>query len=83
MLTIQEHERYGEREADVLPMPVKRDIAAQFIPLALPQQQVPAPQTPACEEIVIELQHNGLKASIRWPVSQAQQCAAWLREVMR
>jgi len=67
---VQEHERFGSHEpAPVLA--VRRDVAAQFIPLQLSQPK--APDTPAevAQDIRTELQKNGLKASIRWPVSQA------------
>lgn len=79
---ITEHERLGQHEA--LPSaPIQRDIAAQFIPLQLTKQQEPVPQAQAGERIVIDLQRNGMTASVRWPIAQAHQCAAWLRDVMR
>ncbi|WP_237174063.1 IS66-like element accessory protein TnpA [Paracandidimonas lactea] len=79
---VQEHERFGTLEPVAAP-PVRRDIAAQFIPLRLGQSEAPDAPAEIAQDISIELQHNGLKASVRWPVSQAQQCAAWLRDVMR
>src|SRR5690606_25365504 len=79
---IQEYERFGAPEQEALPG-VRRDVAAQFIPLPLAQHGAPTASAEIVQDITIELQHNGLKASVRWPVSQAQQCAAWLREVMR
>lgn len=49
---IQEHERYGDHEVEVVPMPVKRDIDAQFIALPTPaakprvlKQEEVAPRT--------------------------------------
>jgi transposase-like protein len=81
---IQEHERYGERDVSVTSSAVTRDIAAQFIALptsiskpAAPEQQDSPPQ------IEIKLERGDLKASIQWPLSHSEQCAAWLREVMR
>ncbi len=77
---IQEHERFGAPE----PAPVlRRDVAAQFIPIQLPEPETPRMTAKARKEIVIELKHNGLKASIRWPMAQSEQCATWLRELMR
>jgi len=79
---ITEHERLGHH--DVPPNASgQRDIAAQFIPLPSPGQQEPDWDPTPNAQIVLELQRHGLCASVRWPVSQAQQCAAWLREVMR
>lgn len=79
---VQEHERFGSHEPVSVPT-VRRDVAAQFIPLQLAQPEVPGAAAQMVQDLAIELEHNGLKASIRWPVSQAQQCAVWLREVMR
>lgn len=77
---VQEHERFGSHEPVSA---VRRDVAAQFIPLRLAQPEAPKALAEIVQDITIELQHNGLKASVRWPVSQAQQCAAWLRDLMR
>lgn len=79
---VQEHERFGSHEPVSVPT-VRRDVAAQFIALQLPEPEAPGAAAEMVQDIAIELEHNGLKASIRWPVSQAQQCAVWLREVMR
>ena len=76
------HERRGQHAA----MPnisMQRDVAAQFIALPLSKAQPPEPHTQIEQPIVIELQRNGLNATVRWPSGQALQCAAWLREVMR
>lgn len=81
---IQEHERYGEPETLVRSMPAKRDIAAQFIALPTPSVHPETAQQPeASAQIEITLERAGLKASIKWPLSHAEQCAAWLRDVMR
>ena len=50
--------------------------APAFIPL-----QLPAPKPPA--EIRIELQRSGIRVSVIWPTSAAEQCASWMREVLR
>lgn len=59
------------------------DVAGRFIPLRLAQPEAPGAPAEIIRDFTIELQHDDLKASVRWPVSQAPQCAAWLREVMR
>ena len=50
--------------------------APEFIPL-----QLPAPKPPA--DIRIELQRSGISVSVIWPASAAEQCASWMREVLR
>lgn len=81
---IQEHERYGEPEIRVRSMPAKRDIAAQFIALPAPSVDPETAHRPeASSQIAITLERAGLKATIQWPLSHVEQCAAWLREVMR
>ena len=79
---IIEHERLGHHEAASSYL-CKRDVAAQFIPLRLPKPEVEQPSAQVCDDVVIDLQRDGLRASVRWPVADAQRCAAWLREVMR
>ena len=79
---IQEQERFGDPE----PAPVstvRRDVAAQFIPLQLARSEAAQITAVASEEIAIEFEHNGLKATVRWPMAQSEQCATWLRAVMR
>ncbi len=78
---VQEQERFGILEPTT--PTVRRDLAAQFIPLNRTQLQTPDVTTQRPADITIELQSNGLKASVRWPMDQAPQCAAWLRDVMR
>ena len=81
---IQEHERYGESETHVWSMPAKRDIAAQFIAVPAPNAgPETAQRLEVSPQIAITLERSGMKASIQWPLSHAEQCAAWLREVMR
>jgi len=81
---IQEHDRYGEPGPNVLSLPARRDIAAQFIAIPAPPVEPETAQRPeASPQIEITLERAGLKASIQWPLSHAEQCAAWLRAVMR
>lgn len=50
-----------------------------FLPLA-----VPAPATPVpADEIRIELQRGATVVKVAWPATAAQDCAAWLRELLR
>ena len=77
-----EYERLGHHELAEA-SPVQRDVAAQFVALALPTSRAaPATRTDA-DKIVIDLQRNGFTASVRWPVADADRCAAWLRGVMQ
>lgn len=79
---IQEQERFGDPE----PAPVsavRRDVAAQFIPLQLARSEAAQITAVASEEIGIEFEHHGLKATARWPMAESEQCATWLRAVMR
>jgi len=77
-----EYERLGHHELTEA-SPVQRDVAAQFIPLALPTPQAVPTTGRDADKIVIDLQHNGFTASVRWPVADADRCAAWLRDVMQ
>ncbi|UHL63923.1 transposase [Paralcaligenes sp. KSB-10] len=79
---IQEHERFGDPESAPMPA-VRRDVAAQFIPLQRAQSEAVQITAVVREDIAIEFEHNGLKATIRWPMAQSEQCATWLRAVMR
>lgn len=77
---VQAHERLDSLEAACA---VRCDVAAQFIPVQMVQPRISEAPAKRVEDICIELQHNGLTATVRWPVSQATQCAAWLRDLMR
>lgn len=65
--------------------------AMQFVPVELAEVGVIAPpvergrmpQRPVAAEppIHIELRRGGAQLTVRWPSSQAQACAAWLREL--
>ncbi len=81
---LTEHERLGQHQHAALPsITPQRDVAAQFIALPLTRAQPPESQAPVEQFIMIDLQRNGLMASVRWPIGQAQECAAWLCDVMR
>ena len=47
-----------------------------FIPL-------PLTVSPPPPDIHIELQRSGTTVKVRWPTSAADQCGAWLRELLR
>ena len=79
---VMEHERLGHHERAEA-RPVQRDIAAQFIPLVVPTPQAAPIAAGSADGIVIDLQHKGFTASIRWPMTEAGRCAAWLREIMQ
>jgi transposase len=53
---------------------------SEFIALALPPAQTTAPMH---SEIHMELRRGAATMSIRWPVTAAPECAAWLREWLR
>jgi transposase len=66
--------------------------ALQFVPVALPQagddnDKVPddssAVDLPAsaAADIHVELRRGITQLTVRWPASQADACAAWLRDV--
>lgn len=75
------HERLRQHELAEASS-AQRDVAAQFVPLRLPKPEA-SPSTITQGEILIDLRHHDMTASIRWPMSQADRCAAWLRDVMR
>lgn len=54
---------------------------AQFI--ALPLAAAMAPSSQPQVDIHIELRRGALMANITWPTSAAQDCSAWLRELLR
>ena len=53
-----------------------------FIAVAIPPT-LPVPERPACGEIRIELRRDTTTVSVTWPLTAAQDCAAWLRELLR
>lgn len=52
--------------------------ANAFVPVTLPTIVPVAP-----EAIELELQRGPVTVRVRWPLSSASSCAAWLREVWR
>lgn len=58
-------------------IPVEIAPAAGMPPAAEPEQA----QTPAAEDIHVELARGATRLSVRWPSSQAAACVAWLREL--
>jgi transposase-like protein len=79
---IQEFERFGHHEPEPLAA-VRCDVAAEFVPLRFASPSPPVRQQQAPADIQIDLQRNGITASVRWPVTHAEHCALWLRELMR
>lgn len=61
------------RLAGAAPMPV-----ASFVPVALP-----APSCPAAADIRMELRRGATTMTITWPAAAAEDCAAWMRELLR
>lgn len=60
---VQEHERFGSHESAPA---VRRDVAPQFIPLQLTKPEAHDAPVEIAQDLIIELQRNGLKASVRW-----------------
>jgi transposase len=66
---------------------VSTPAAVQFVAVKLaapdvvddgpPQAALP----PSAEDIHVELRRGGTQLAVRWPSSQAQACAVWLREL--
>jgi len=51
---------------------------AAFVPL-----QLEAPPTPACADIQIEVRRGTATVTVRWPLSAAGECVAWLQDWLR
>jgi len=61
---------------------------AGFVALSLPPakgQLAPMGDAPAkpAEDIRIELRRGATVVNVAWPVAQASECAAWMRELLR
>lgn len=55
--------------------------APTFVPIAM---ATPSPVVDEPPQFVdLELQRGGISVRVRWPVSAAPSCAAWLREILR
>lgn len=61
--------------------PVARNLAplTEFVPLPV----APTPSAPASDDIRISIRRGGTTLDIEWPVSGAESCAQWLRELLR
>ena len=61
-------------------MPAKAATSVpQFVPVSLTPPA--APPTPA--DIQIELRRGATALKITWPITAAENCAAWMRELLR
>ena len=49
-----------------------------FVPIALERSSVTTPQS-----ITIELRRGAMVAKVDWPLAAANECSAWLRELLR
>lgn len=59
--------------------------APEFLPVALKRATalaMPNTTAQAGSQVRIDLAGRNLTASVHWPVSQAAQCAAWLRQLL-
>lgn len=59
---------------------------AQFIALPLPAATPVAatqPTAPAAANIQLEIRRGAVVVNVAWPMTACDQCAAWLREVLR
>ena len=56
-------------------VPARTDV---FVPVALPP-----PVQSSAGDIRVELKRGALAATVIWPLAAAEQCAAWLRELLR
>ncbi len=54
------------------------DALASFVPVAMP-----AAATAPVPHVELELQRGALSVRVRWPLMEANACAAWLREILR
>ena len=54
--------------------------AATFVPVTMP---LPAIADEPAQPIELELHRGPLSVRVRWPMTGAAGCAAWLREILR
>ncbi len=52
-----------------------------FLPLEIGTS--PTSSVTQAQEIRIELRHQGMTAHIAWPISAAEDCAAWLQRLLK
>lgn len=51
----------------------------EFVPVPV----VPTPSAPLADDIRISIRRGGTTLDIEWPVSGAESCGQWLRELLR
>ena len=56
--------------------------APAFVPVPLPLPLPPAACAPA-SDIRIELRRGATSVSVTWPLAAAEQCAVWMRELLK
>jgi transposase len=62
-----------------------KQVARNLVPVTdfVPLPVGPAPSVPASDDIRISIRRGGTTLDIEWPVSGAESCAQWLRELLR
>jgi transposase len=73
---VQKWRRQARGDGGDRPLP-----AARFVPIAVAAAEPAHAMPPAA--IHLEVHRGAVSARIRWPVSAAADCAAWLREWLR
>lgn len=58
--------------------PVEEPAGTTFVPVA-----VAAAVSEPAQFVELELKRSGVSVRVRWPMSAAASCAAWLREILR
>ena len=58
--------------------PITRVQVPSFVPVALP-----APHCAPAPDIRIELRRGATSVSLSWPVSAAEHCSAWMRDLLK
>ncbi len=76
----REREDAGVSPPSPTTLPAKTAASApQFLPVAMAQTASP----PAPVDIQIELRRGAAAMKITWPIAAADECAAWMRELLR
>lgn len=55
-------------------------VGAAFMPLTI---AAPCAASEPAQFVDLELQRGAISVRVRWPVTAASSCAAWLREILR
>lgn len=74
---VHQGELAGDRQGLGKPTSAMESVA--FVPLQLPKASAPV----AAADIRMELRRGTTTISIAWPVQASDECAAWLRELLR